>query len=59
MSKVLRLSDRTISVLNQYRAFKVRQFDDPLIKKGFLEMSDDDMIRFVFEDVYQKERQTR
>lgn len=58
MSKVVRISDKTISVLNQYREFKVRQYDDPLIKKGILEMSDDDMIRFVFEKVYQEERRT-
>lgn len=51
MSKVVRLSDKTISVLNQYRAFKCTQFNDSLIKKGFLDMSDDDLIRIVFEDL--------
>lgn len=58
MSKVIRISDKTISVLNHYREYKVRQYDDPLIKKGFFEMSDDDMIRFVFEKVYEEECRT-
>lgn len=51
MSKVIRISDKTISILDQFRAFKCSQFDDPLIKNGFVIMSDDDLIRFVFEDL--------
>ena len=53
MSKVVRLSDKTLEVLNKYKDFKASQCDDLLIKKGFLDMSDDDLIRFVFEDLIQ------